>query len=165
MIEMIHTLYNYNFWEHRRLWEECIMALDEAQFFVDTGYSWGSLQRECVHVMSGERHWFSRARGVSVEPLEFDDFPTRASVRARWDQIEAECRAFLATLTEETLAGEVTYTARGGQVVTNHRWRILVHCANHGIVHRAAMIHRLGGPNIDVSLMQYSARMGVIAAV
>jgi uncharacterized damage-inducible protein DinB len=144
------------------------MALDEAQFFEDTGYSWGSLQRECVHVMNGERHWISRAGGVTVEPLQFDDFPTREAVRARWDTIEAEVRAFLATLTAEKLTADVTYPTRNGDPVTNQVWRILVHCANHGTVHRAemlSMIHRLGGPTIDVSFMQYCVRMGVVSAM
>ena len=54
--EIVRAIFEYQISEDRRLWDGAIMALPESAFKVDTGYSWGSLQRECVHVVDVMHH-------------------------------------------------------------------------------------------------------------
>ena len=98
-LDYLKTMIDYNYAEHRKVWANCIMQLTEEQFTRDTGYSHGSIHADVVHVMSGEWWWISRAQGQSPQAnYKTADFPTRESIRARWDEIEAEVRGFVAHL-------------------------------------------------------------------
>jgi uncharacterized damage-inducible protein DinB len=157
--EYIRTLIDYNFGEHRKVWDNCIMQLSEEQFRRDTGYSHGSLYAEVLHVMSGEWWWISRAQGQSPQQhLSAADYPTREAIRVQWDRIEAEVRAFVDSLDEAGLDAPVQYTTPKGEVIDNHVWKILLHLCNHGTIHRAeimAIAAQVGGPTFDLSLMRY----------
>ncbi len=157
-VAFIKTLFEFNFWENRRVWDLAIMPLTEAQFTQDTGYSWGTLQRECVHVMDGECNWLKRAQSQQPQSLEFADYPTRERCRARWDTIEQDWQVFLTTLDESTFFGPARFQFRGKEA-TRPRWQILFHVLNHGTLHRAEMLKmvaEISGPvDFDLSMMQY----------
>ena len=55
--EYIQTLIEYNYAEHHKVWDQCIMQLTDEQFTGDSGYSHGSIHQEVVHVMNGEWWW------------------------------------------------------------------------------------------------------------
>ena len=157
--EYIKTLIDYNYTEHHKVWDRCIMQLTDAQFTRDSGYSHGSIHQEVVHVMNGEWWWISRAQGQSPQsqpPVE--TYPTREIIRARWDEIEAEVRRFVDGLNADRLDSPVQYTTPRGEVIDNHVWKILLHLCNHGTIHRAeimAIAAQIGGPTFDLSFMRY----------
>lgn len=137
-------LYDYHFVLNRKLWDERIIHLTDEQFTRKLDYSIGSVRNQMVHMFNVDHDWFAALRGVGDDRPHFLDpvqFPTRAMIRARWDQVEADMRDYLGALTNDQLSG----SAAGMFTV----WEVLFHVVNHGTDHRAqvlAMLHSLGAP-------------------
>lgn len=139
--DQIRELFDYHITANRHLWDTSVMALSNDQFKQKLDYSIGSIRNQCVHLMSVDERWFSGLRGVAVPHfLNPVHYPTREKVRAYWDRVEADMRAYLDALTDEQLSG----TLEALPV-----WAVLQHVALHGMDHRAqmlAMLHTLGAP-------------------
>ncbi|PJF40554.1 MAG: hypothetical protein CUN55_12570 [Phototrophicales bacterium] len=157
-LDYIRTLYDYNYWAHKRVWT-CVIQLSEEQFQRPLDYSIGSIHAQIVHTMSAEHVWFSRLRGESPQKMfQPEDYPTFDSIRQTWDKIESQVYDYLNQLDEATLASELIYQNTKGQNFSTSIWGILLHVVNHGTDHRAqtlAMIDRVGGPTIDQDLIRY----------
>lgn len=157
--DVIRTLLDYHYAEQHKVWQDCILQLEEVQFLYDSHYSHGSIRDSLVHVLNGEWLWLERAQGRSpVTRHDASDFPDRAALGARMDEIEAEVRAFAAGLDDAGLAAPVQYTTAQGERIDNRVWHILLHIPNHGLIHRAeimALSDRMGGPSFDLSLMRW----------
>ena len=156
--QTVQMLYDYSYWAHRKVWG-CVEQLTEAQFREDTGYSFGSVYSQVVHTMSAEWIWFSPLQGTSPTAVFRDeDYPTRADVRAKWDDIESNVRACGASLSEDDLHSDFSYTTTSGKEYQNNRLHILLHVVNHGTDHRAqtlAILDRIGGPTLEQDLIFY----------
>lgn len=159
MRDHIRMLVDYTYWAHKRIWTNAILPLSEAQYRQPLDYSVGSIHEQLVHTMGAEWLWLSRVKGVSPSAiLNPDDFVDRHAVRARWDMVEEEMRAFLDKLPEDLSSQIVTYITTTGTPYTQRVSDILLHVVNHGTDHRAqmlAMIHKLGGQTIDQDLIAY----------
>ena len=157
-IGMVRTLYDYNVWAHHQVWD-CIMQLNDEQFTREIEYSHGSIHAQVVHTMFAEWSWFSRLQGHSTTRIwQAADFPTRDSIRARWDEVEADIRAYLDSLSDEDLKETFHYTTTKGTPQENVRWEILIHVLNHGTDHRAqimAMLNQIGVPGVEQDLIFY----------
>ena len=158
-VDFANKLMEFNFWESRRVWDVVITPLTDEQFTQDTGYSWGSIQRECIHIMNGEWGWLQRARGIAQsDRLAFEDFVERQAVRQKWDDIQQAWESFMAELTTETFFQPCRFDFRGQQAVIP-TWNIIFHVVNHGTIHRAEILRMVADVNepadIDLSLMQY----------
>ena len=67
--DMIRSLFAYQMQEDRCLWD-AIMTLPEPAFKVDTGYSLGSLQAECAHVVDAMHRSLKRVHcAESTSPV------------------------------------------------------------------------------------------------
>lgn len=158
--EQVRKLFDYSFWAHRRVWE-CVEPLTESQFTRPSDYSIGSIHDQVVHTMSAEWLWLSRINGVSPESLYLTaDYPTRAAIRAKWDEIEADWCAYLDTLQDHQLSDVLTYISLKGKA-TRHSplWEVLTHLVNHGTDHRAqtlALIHQVGGKTVEQDFIFYA---------
>ena len=157
-LSTIQLYFDYNYWAHRRVWE-CILTLSDEQFTHNLGYSLGSIHAQVVHVMSGEWVWLTRLRGyMPTAMLKTEAYPTREAVRARWDEIEADVRGYLPTLTAVQMNETLTYRTMTGGELQNRYGEILLHVINHGTDHRAqilAMLHQLGAPTVEQDLIFY----------
>lgn len=158
--EAMKLLYRYNYWAFERLWE-CVMALSDEQFVQPIDYSTGSIRNHLVHVMSATRRWLDRLQGGALAPhLAFEDFPTRAAAKSRWDELKKETLAYVDALDANQLEAGVTWElpARGLHH-TNRCWEVLLHVANHATDHRSqmlAMLHtQLHAPTIEQDLIFY----------
>ncbi len=143
--DAIRQLYEYHFAQNRSLWTSYIVGLPQDQFIQPSAYSIGSVRDQLVHLMSVDYTWFSSLRGLEIpdmlNPAHFDD---RDMLRARWDTIEQEMRAYLATLHDELLFSK-PFPEGEDEALTV--WHALMQVINHGTDHRAQilrLLHDLG---------------------
>jgi uncharacterized damage-inducible protein DinB len=159
----VKTLFNYDAWAFERVWE-CISQLSDAQFVEEIDYSTGSIRNIVVHMMSASRNWMSRLQGTEMPArLVFEDFDTLSKTRAKWDEVQRECLDYVHSLNEDQLDETIHWElpARGLQL-SNLRWEILLHVANHGTDHRAQILailhHHFHVKTVEQDLIIYLGR-------
>lgn len=153
-LSLVNELFDYNYWARDRVLQAC-EALTEEQFLRPLGSSFSSIRDTLAHLVAAEWLWLERWRGRSPRSLlSSDEFPTLASVSERWRTVESEMREYLATLSEETLEGTVSYVNSKGETWTYTLWRMMIHLLNHQSYHRgqvATLLRQLGlkPPQVD----------------
>lgn len=145
--------YDYHFAENRKIWDAYIAPLSHEQFTRDAGYSHGSVRNQIVHLMSVDDAWFSGLRGVEnpkpFDPAGFDD---REIIRAHWDEVEQNMRAYLAKLRDDMLLEKPFADGEDKDVVL---WQVLLHVANHGTDHRAQLLRLLNDLGVKTAPQDY----------
>jgi uncharacterized damage-inducible protein DinB len=153
----LEHLYDYNYWANKR-YLAVAETLTEEQLFRKQGHSWDSVHAVLVHMMSSEHMWPQRWRGEKGTFLDPQDFPTAASIREYWVDIEKNMRTFLTEQTEQTLLREITYTNPKGETFTLPLWQMIVQPPNHNTHHRgelAAMFALMNIPHPEEEIVQY----------
>ena len=156
-LEYLQHLYDYNYWANKR----CLAVaetLSEEQLFRKQGHSWDSVHAVLVHIMSSERMWLQRWHGEKAEFLNPKDFPTVASIRGYWVDVEKDMRGFIAEQTDGSLLRDVTYTNPKGETFTLPLWQMVVQPPNHNTHHRgelAAMFALMNIPHPEEEVVQY----------
>ena len=146
--------YNYHFAENRKIWEH-VASLSFEQFTQSVNYSHGSVRDQVVHLLDAEDMWFSELRGASPsEPLpsttEVDD---RDVIRAHWDKVEQNIRAYLAELQDDMLFTRPIKEPEEDQIL--FAWQVLLHVANHATDHRAQLLRVLHDLDVDTKSQDY----------
>ena len=155
--EYLQQLYDYNYWANKR-YLAVAETLTKEQLFRKQGHSWDSVQAVLVHMMSSERMWPQRWRGEKGSFLDPQDFPTIASVREYWADVEKNMRGFIAEQTEESLLRDITYTNPKGETFTLPLWQMVIQPPNHNTHHRgelAAMLALMNVPHPEEEIVQY----------
>lgn len=158
--QIVAQMYEYGIWANQKLLDKA-SALTDAQLhqpFTPHGFTiLGSL----AHLVSAEWRWHQAWSGKPMgENLTTEHLPTIAAVRAKWETLWDERRAFIETLTSEKLAQPFTRTIRG-QTQSVILWHALVHVANHGTQHRseiAFMLTELNHSPGDLDMIWYFSR-------
>ena len=145
-IDEIKLLFDYNDWADGRILAACDRVSPE-QYAAPASYGRGGLRAIMVHIL--DNLWQQRItlQGYYREPLadeaaydatelHEDAFPTLEALRERWVIEQREMRAYLDTLTEETLNGTIRYVIPG---VIRERvvWYILMEVIIHATQHRS----------------------------
>ena len=155
--DYLQHLYDYSYWANHR-YLAVAEALTEEQLFRKQGHSWDSVHGVLVHMMSSERMWPMRWRREKGTFLDPKDFPTAASIREYWEDIEKNMRNFIAEQTEESLLHDITYTNPKGETFTLPLWQMVVQPPNHNTHHRgelAAMFGLMNVPHPEEEIVQY----------
>ncbi len=156
--EYLNQVFDYVYWANHRYFAVA-ESLTEEQLHKVQGHSWGDVHAMLVHMMSSEWVWLQRWSGTSPKAhLNRDDFPTLASVRERWSQVEAEMRAFINRQTEESLQAKITYSNFRGETFHVPLYQMLMHVANHDTHHRgelAGMFALMNVPHPEDEAIQY----------
>ena len=155
-IDEIKLLYDYNDWADARILAACARVGPE-QYTAPTSFGTGrgGLRATMVHML--DNIWQQRItfEGYYKEPLadeaaydatelHEDAFPTLSVLRERWMTEQREMRAYIDTLTEDTLNGMIRYVIPGA--VREHGvWQILVDVILHSIQHRSEAAALLTG--------------------
>ena len=153
-IDEIKLLCDYNDWADARLLAACARVSPE-QYAAPAPYGHGGLRATMVHIL--DNIWQQRItlQGYYQGPLadeaaydatelHEDALPTFTGLRARWMTEQQEMRAYLDTLSEETLNGTIRYVipgARRERVV----WHILLDIIFHADQHRSEAAALLTG--------------------
>jgi uncharacterized damage-inducible protein DinB len=146
MLDEIRDLYAYSAWANARVLATAGQITSE-QFREDTD-SCGSIRDTLVHTASAQWLWLERWRGGS--PRELWDpagFPDVATLRTRWDEVEAATADYLASLREPDLGRVLSYVNFQGEQWAYPLWQQLLHQVNHDTQHRseaALLLTRLG---------------------
>lgn len=146
--DAFRDLYEYHFKINRKIWDTSVMALTDEQFTQTVDYSIGSVRNQVVHMLNIDDRWFCGLRGLEAPGfLNPVHFPDRGVIRAKWDAVEADMRAYLTGLRDEMLLGP----AFGAADSSGFRlWQVLIHVANHGTDHRGQLLrllHDAGAPS------------------
>jgi uncharacterized damage-inducible protein DinB len=158
--ELIRDLYGYHHWANRRLFDVAV-GLGDAALGRDMGKQWSvpTLKGMFAHIYGADSIWLTRWRGASPSRIPGDaDFANMADLRARWDALEAEQRAFVDGLDEAGLSRVVSYKNTEGAQFDVALGALLQHVVNHATHHRseaATMITLISGSPPDTGINTY----------
>jgi uncharacterized damage-inducible protein DinB len=158
-VAMIRDLYDYHRWANRRLFDVAAGLGDAVTRDMGAQWSFPTLKGMFAHIYGADNVWLTRWKGSSPGRLLGDaDFPTVADLRARWDALETEQRAFVDGLAEADLARPVVYKNTSGQEFRVALGPLLQHVVNHATHHRseaATMITLISGSPPDTGINTY----------
>lgn len=155
--QTVQMMVDYHYWSHRRVWDY-ILRLSDEQFTQALSYSVGSIHEQVVHSMGAEHVWLTRLQGHGEPMLQVADYPTRDAIRTRWDQLETDFKAYLASLSDADFERVVTFTTSRGETFQHTVAEIVLHVVNHGTDHRSqtlAMMYTLGAETTWHDLIGY----------
>ena len=160
-VKDLEALYDYSYWANGKFFE-VIARLRNEEFIQVVAGSYGSVRNTLVHMLSAEWGWLDRCGGHPRGPaLIATDYPTAASVAARWREVEAHLRAFLAGLKDDDLDRAVEFSLGNGPKQVMRLGELLQHAAIHGVHHRgqiAVLLRSLGHTPGNVDMLIYYAR-------
>jgi uncharacterized damage-inducible protein DinB len=145
--------YDYQFAENRKIWDTYITPLSYEQFTRNAGYSKGSVRNQVVHLMEVDEVWFSGLRGIEfTEPVYPDHGDDRSFIRAHWDTVEQDMRAYLAKLSDDRLSEKPFAEGEDKDLIL---WQVLLHVVNHGTDHRAQLLRLLNDLGVKTTSQDY----------
>ena len=145
--------YEYHFTENCKIWDGFITSLSHEQFIRDADYSHGSVRDQIVHLMSVYDTWFSGLRGVEIpESLDPADFDDRNFLRAHWDGVEQNMRAYLAKLRDDMLFEKPFAEGEDKDLIL---WHVLLHIVDHSTDHRAQLLRLLNDLGVKTTSQDY----------
>ena len=113
-LEDFCLLYEYNSWANRRSLDACSTLSDE-QFTRDIGSSFRSVRDTLSHICEVEWLWLERWHGRSASSFRpASDFPTLASLRHRWQEVETALIGYIDALKEEDIARVIEHKTTKG---------------------------------------------------
>lgn len=148
-----HHFYNYHFAENRKLWEHAA-SLSFEQFTQPVDYSRGSVREQIVHLIEAEDVWFSELRDAQPsEQLPSTSSDDRDVIRAYWDNVEENIRAYLSNLRDEMLFTKPIKEPEDDKDLIV--WQVLLHVVNHGTDHRAQLLRVLNDLGVETTSQDY----------
>jgi len=168
LVRHFRTLAAYNRLANLRLYETC-SRLGEAELKAQRSSFFGSIHGTLNHVMVGDRIWLARFAGEEAPSTNLDAilYETFGDLRAAREREDARIVAYVAGLSEATLAGRFRYrTIVNPADVEQPLAPVLIHLFNHQTHHRGqvhALLTGLGhdAPSLDLILFQRATGIGL----
>ena len=158
-IALIREHYDYHRWANRRLFDLASGLGDGVTRAMGAHWSFPTLKGTFAHIYGADNVWLTRWKGSSPSRLWGDaDFAGMAELRAGWDALEAEQRAFVEGLAEADLTRPVHYRNTEGKEFQVALGALLQHVVNHATHHRseaATMITLISGSPPDTGVNTY----------
>jgi uncharacterized damage-inducible protein DinB len=158
-LELIRGLYDYHRWANRRLFDTATAAGEDlVSRDVGKQFSYTTIRRMFGHLYGADRIWMARWTGASPPTIPGAEFATLASIRAPWDDVEREQRAFIEGLSEIDLERVIQYSNPEGKQFSAPLGPLLQHVANHATHHRseiATMLTMVKDSPPDTGLATY----------
>ena len=131
------SLYDYNAWANAKVLAASA-RVSLAQLVENRGANFDSLRGTLVHTMGAQWLYLERWQGRSPRSMpQAADFADLPAIAARWAEIEADTRTFVAGLGEPELARVVEYTNFQGARWAYPLWQQMMHQVNHATQHRS----------------------------
>jgi len=140
----IHTLYEFNYWAHHRIFG-VVKMLSQEQFTKNFGSSHGGIQGTLSHSMGAEEIWLKRWQGIN--PTSFakaEDYPTFDALAQHWETVEHEMMDFVHALkSDDDIRKTIVYKDLKGNEYSQLLWQIMQHLVNHTTYHRGQVVAML----------------------
>ena len=153
-------MYEYNRWANAHILGAAA-KLTEEQYLAPGKFPHGGVRGTLVHALFAEWVWRMRWQGTAPDYrywLQPEDFPTFASLHARWTDEENFLMEFVAALTDKKLETEIDYTSTEGGRHRRLLWEAMAHVVNHGTQHRseaAEMLSQMRHSPDDLDLIVF----------
>jgi uncharacterized damage-inducible protein DinB len=158
-VDLIRGLYEYHRWANRRLFDVATAAGEDlASRDVGKQFSYPTIRRMFGHLYGADRLWLTRWTGGTLTAVPGAEFPTLASIRAPWDAVEREQRAYVEGLSAADYDRVIQYTGAEGKQFRAPLGPLLQHVANHATHHRseiATMLTMVSDSPPDTGLATY----------
>ena len=156
LLTQTRQLLLYTLWADRTCLDAA-RGVDPEALTRDAGVSFGSLLGTLSHILGSQRRWLARFTGQQATA---DDpaFPDLEGLAAGWSETAAELEFFLASLTAEQLAAEITWVDSEGPVYTKPLWQPVCHMVNHSTYHRGqvvSLMRQLGYEPPETDLIRF----------
>ena len=136
-------LFGYNSWANRLLFDAAATLSDEL-YHRDLKSSFGGIHGTLAHIVWAEQLWLCRWLGRSNPAVpQGRDLGSLAAVRARWEEVEAERRAFLHGLSDAGLAETRTVKPSTGGEFRHSFAEMVRHVVDHSSYHRGQVVTML----------------------
>ena len=147
------TLAAYNCWANGKLYAAA-EALGDAARRADRQGFFGSIHNTLNHIMVGDRLWLSRFPGqpayrYRLDEVPYPDFDDLKAARVAQDQTFVD---FIAAMTPDYLAGDLSYTNTRGETFTMPVRLVLGHVFNHQTHHRGQLSTLLTQAGVDIGV-------------
>jgi uncharacterized damage-inducible protein DinB len=145
-LEQVRALYGYNEWADGQVLDAA-SALSAEELDRKLGASFGSVQGNIRHALSAQQVWLGRWSSTEANVPPND--ASLATLRDVYAGTHAALRAFLASLDDDRLAGNVAYVDTRSIAQQRPLWQTMLHVVNHGTHHRAEtalLLTALGKP-------------------
>ncbi|HEX9941746.1 MAG TPA: DinB family protein [Thermoanaerobaculia bacterium] len=140
---IVRDLLLYMLWADR-LMLKAVRGVRPEDLARDAGISFGSLFGTMAHMLGSQRVWLSRFSGKQFGQLPvLQDFSNLYTWITCWEETAAGIEAFLASLTDEQLAADLTWTNSRGESFTRPLWQPVLHLVNHTTYHRGQVVSLL----------------------
>ncbi|MBN1964729.1 MAG: DinB family protein [Anaerolineae bacterium] len=162
-IAFFRMLLAHDDWANRKLWDGIHQLTDE-QFERELNYSHGALRNQVLHLISIAFVWPTRLwHGTdAVRAMLPDwlgrDLPDRAALKTLWDEVSANLRAYLDTLSDADLTQTFAYDRGDGAKFVHRLDQLLTQVCLHSFDHRVqimAVLHEMGVETFNQDLIGY----------
>jgi uncharacterized damage-inducible protein DinB len=165
-LDWARALGRYNRWMNEKLYALAATLSDDARKR-DSGAFFKSIHGTFNHLLLADRVWLSRFTGVAapegfmapgIRALDqelYADFDELRRERARTDD---ELSAWIATLTDDRLAGNLVFMRRG-QKQESPLWWVVAHVFNHQTHHRGQITTLLMQQGHDPGVTDFVAML------
>jgi uncharacterized damage-inducible protein DinB len=158
-VDLIRGLYDYHRWANRVLYDVALALGEEvASRDVGTQFSYPTIRQMFGHLYGADKVWLARWAGGAPPTDPPRQFPTLASIRAPWDALEREQRAFVESASAAELAQVIHFIDAQGVRRGAPLGPLLQHVVNHATHHRseiATMLTMVSGSPPDTGLGTY----------
>lgn len=155
---MLDGIYRHSRFANARLLDQA-EQLTDAELDADRPGMFGTLRSTLLHMMQAQRSWLRRFQELEpIAPWEPEEFPTIASMRSTWDELDRETLAYIDSLSDEQLLEVIHITSWAGWAMDNPRWQAIVHQAFHQHQHRgevAMVLTTLGHSPGEIDIFDY----------
>jgi uncharacterized damage-inducible protein DinB len=150
-MDYLRLMQRYNEWMNARLYDCCARLSDEDRKR-DCGAFFKSIHGTLNHLLLADRIWLGRFTGVpfAAKSLDQELYSDFSRLRAERQNTDAEIAAWIGTLSEPDLAGELSYTSLTGPRPRRYPlWVALAHFYNHQTHHRGQLTTLLFQRGVD----------------